>query len=101
MPDKVTLYDIVKKWLPEEKFTMGMPVKSGAQTKHIADIGFNACLFNIKQRLEKIEVSEEGILQELVYVSWSLHRDGKNNLRGKEQLKIAAQAILNYLGELK
>ena len=38
---------------------------------------------------EDVEVDEEKMLEQLVYISWCLQRDGKNNLLGKEQLKTA------------
>ena len=81
MPDKVTLYDIVKKWLP----------------------GFQ-CL-PLQWKLKKVEVSEKDI--KAIIIS----KSSRSNVYDKEHKKIgdmqllsdfegASQAILNYLSGL-
>ncbi len=54
---------------------------------------------NAEQKIKELMLGEEDILDVLVYISWSSQRDGKNNLIGKEQLKLASIAI--HLAMLK
>ena len=89
MPDKVTLYDLVKKWLPEERTFKKEDWKIQVSLGDILYVE-NSILTDIKQRLEKIEVSDKDIT-DLIENNIEIWGEGGCDSKG------CAQAILNYL----
>jgi len=124
----VSLYDIVKRYLPGERETCVRKMYDcGKCHECLQDITFNTCLYRIKEKLSKVEINEDEINEIIQGKKTICNRcegngrlwaDGKahfpsysgetilcgdcsgNGFIINEEIDLA-QAILTYLTELK
>ena len=85
MPNKITLYQVCREFLPE---------KSPYQDNDASV--WNICLFTVKQRLERVEIDQQKIRQ---IIADSTLAGYAKNLEWEEDLNQAIIAHLENLGK--
>lgn len=105
--NKITLYQLVEKWLPEEKVYIKRntpPMFMGVDNSDNLKIsGFNSCLSDLKEKLEKVEVSEDKIteiINNCPSIEFIRGYVDSEDVSIDKLIEDLAQAILTYLENL-